>query len=245
MTKFFLEELPDFKSYLIDKAKFESSQTYSDYLSRLKYVSQFVRLDKTFGIQQFNEVIEYLNESIDERSCYKSKKGINDLKSGLNVFLEYAQSDYAKSIEDTILSQENEIKSDTSLSITEKEALIKSRVGQGVFRKKLIDFWGGCSVTQCGAVPLLMASHIKPWKRSDNSQRLDLYNGLLLTPNLDKLFDGGYITFNPKNGKIVCSDVISANDMNILGVKDTLRLTRIDEHHVEYLNYHKQYCFKG
>ena len=40
---------------------------------------------------------------------------------------------------------------------------------------------------------ILIASHIKPWRVSNNNERLDVYNGLLLLPNLDKLFDKGYI----------------------------------------------------
>ena len=36
---------------------------------------------------------------------------------------------------------------------------------------------------------LLVASHIKPWAKSDEHEKLDLDNGLLLCPNHDKLFD--------------------------------------------------------
>ena len=42
----------------------------------------------------------------------------------------------------------------------------------------------------------LIASHIKPWKVSDNVLRLDGSNGLTLAPRIDRLFDKGYITFS-------------------------------------------------
>jgi 5-methylcytosine-specific restriction protein A len=54
---------------------------------------------------------------------------------------------------------------------------------------------------------LLKASHIKPWRDSDNAERLDIYNGLLLIPNLDSAFDKGYISFDD-GGKIIISDMI-------------------------------------
>ena len=80
------------------------------------------------------------------------------------------------------------------LSETEREAMIMARVGQGPFRDALIRRWGGCSVTGCGAHELLIASHIKPWSKCTTpAERLGAANGLLLTPNLDKLFDRGLI----------------------------------------------------
>ena len=87
---------------------------------------------------------------------------------------------------------------------TEAEALVKARVGQGKFRNNLIEYWKGCSVTNCKYITILIASHIKPWKDSSNKERLDVYNGLLLLPNIDKLFDKGYISFRD-TGKIMIS----------------------------------------
>ena len=71
----------------------------------------------------------------------------------------------------------------------EKERLILARVGQGYFRKKLAARWKTCSVNGCGPQSVLIASHIVAWRNCDtNKERLDVNNGLLLTPNLDKLF---------------------------------------------------------
>ncbi len=73
---------------------------------------------------------------------------------------------------------------------------MKSRVGQGDFRKSLIEKYDGkCVVTGIDLTKLLIASHIKPWRISDNKERLSSENGLLLSANLDKLFDSGLITF--------------------------------------------------
>lgn len=65
------------------------------------------------------------------------------------------------------------------LTTTEKLTLVQARRGQGVFREKVVEFWNCCAVTSCGDLNFLRASHIKPWKLSDNRERLDPYNGLL------------------------------------------------------------------
>ena len=79
---------------------------------------------------------------------------------------------------------------------TQKSTLINARVGQGQFRKKLIDYWNGCAVTGFTDTRFLVASHIKPWRSSSDRDRLNEFNGLLLLPNLDKAFDLGFISFN-------------------------------------------------
>ncbi|MBN1267665.1 MAG: HNH endonuclease, partial [Anaerolineales bacterium] len=94
------------------------------------------------------------------------------------------------------------------LGPTEKTAVIQSRVGQGRFRRYLIDYWGGCAVTGANKIDLLKASHIKPWKVSSNKERLDVYNGLLLTPNLDSVFDQGFISFT-QLGSILISEELT------------------------------------
>lgn len=84
----------------------------------------------------------------------------------------------------------------SDLSETEKDALIKQRVGQGWFRDQLIVRWGRCSVTGCTDTSLLIASHIKPWRLcTTRAERLSSDNGLLLSPNFDKAFDRGLISF--------------------------------------------------
>jgi len=128
------------------------------------------------------------------------------------------------------------------LSATEKEAIILSRIGQGQFRKQLLNYWKGCSITSFNKLDILVASHIKPWKDANNFERTDLFNGLVLLPNYDKLFDKGYITFD-KKGKIIYSKFISDTEIKILGMEKELSLIRIEEQHKTYLNYHNENCF--
>lgn len=75
------------------------------------------------------------------------------------------------------------------LSIIEKQILIKYRIGQSSFRRKLFEYWGGCSITGCTNFSVLIASHIKQFSLCSSNEKYDLFNGLLLAPNYDKLFD--------------------------------------------------------
>jgi hypothetical protein len=81
---------------------------------------------------------------------------------------------------------------------TQRLALVNSRIGQGPFRDNLLTYWSSkCVVTGLSEPKLLTASHIKPWRDSNNKERLDLHNGLLLSPSYDALFDKGFIPHCP------------------------------------------------
>jgi hypothetical protein len=136
---------------------------------------------------------------------------------------------------------EKEILESPHLAETEKQQLILSRKGQGNFRKLLMKYWNGCSITNCKLMDVLIASHIKPWKYSDNEERLNLYNGLLLTPNLDKLFDKGLISFE-NNGHIIISDKVSPY-MNELGISPSMRVYLTNEHE-SFMEYHRKNVFR-
>lgn len=239
--QYFINEQADFYAYMVDHSLFKNRKTYHDYISRLRYVSRYYKLDNSLTQSDVRDIIEGLRRSISQRDKYNTNKGVTDIGSGLKRFLEYIQSDYRKKLNETILSMENSILENQSIPETERESIVKSRIGQGTFRNSLIEFWGGCSVTQCKTTSLLMASHIRPWRKSDNRQRLDVFNGLLLTPNLDKLFDRGYISFD-KKGKIICSDVLPKSDMKSLAISNEMHLLKIEANHQEYLKYHRDYC---
>jgi putative restriction endonuclease len=149
-------------------------------------------------------------------------------------YLEGSPSDQVEADIETIISNKE-------ISVTEKSNLIKTRIGQGTFRGKLINYWKGCAVTGCPMVNLLVASHIKPWAASNNAERLDAFNGLLLLPNLDRAFDLGYISFDA-NGKIQISPKLEYPE--IVGVSASMSIA-IQDGHQEYLDYHRQFVFNN
>ena len=125
---------------------------------------------------------------------------------------------------------------------TERTAVRQSRIGQGRYRDELIDLWSGCAVTGCEATELLLASHIKPWRESSNRERLDKYNGLLLTPNLDTAFDKGFITFSDE-GQIKISGRLSETDRQRLAITPDMTLTAVHDENRPYLQHHRDVIF--
>lgn len=132
----------------------------------------------------------------------------------------------------------------TTLDKTERLAIIQSRVGQGRFRRDVLDFWGSCAVTGVTDQRVLKASHVKPWRVADNQERLDPYNGLALAPNLDALFDCGLITFD-SDGQIRTSTSIDATVLSQLGIEEGMRLQKIPDRLERYLQYHRCHVFEG
>ena len=130
--QFFIDEQAVFYQYLIDNNAFKNHQTYHDYITRLRYVSQFYKLDKTITKEQVDFILEDLKKTIPLRDRYNSENGVRDIGSGLKKFLEYAQSDYRKKLDDCILQEEKKIISNSSINSTEKESIIKARIGQGI-----------------------------------------------------------------------------------------------------------------
>lgn len=129
-----------------------------------------------------------------------------------------------------------------NLSSSEREAIVKARIGQGRFRQSLIDYWSACAVTGCKEENLLRASHIKPWSKATLGERLDLYNGLLLSPVLDVCFDSGYVSFDDK-GRILISENLTADDAKALGINSKMRLHRVGPKHKKYLAFHREHIF--
>lgn len=129
---------------------------------------------------------------------------------------------------------------------TEAERLVVQRVGQNLFRDGLIDLWEGrCAVTRLAVPELLRASHIKPWADCEaDSERLDVYNGILLAPQLDAAFDRGFMTVND-DGSIVVSDTLDPTARALLGLDRPLRVNGLADGHRSYLPWHRGRIFRS
>jgi predicted restriction endonuclease len=182
------------------------------------------------------EYLESLSEKIIKLEIFlkRNSAGNQMYSAALNRYSEYLSAMQVEIEEDV-----EKVSKDDSVSETEKESLIKSRLGQGAFRKDLVEYWQGCAVTSYQSSKLLVASHIKPWRSSDNKERMDKYNGLLLIPNLDKAFDQGFMSFK-KNGAVLISELL--HKPILLGIKSDFKI-KISEQHQEYLEYHRDIVF--
>lgn len=132
-----------------------------------------------------------------------------------------------------------------TLADTERATIVKARVGQGPFRDALIERWGGCSVTRYLRPEFCVASHIKPWRDCESAkERVSAANGLLLIPNLDMLFDGGYIGFD-EHFKIIISPKLAPGFEAALGVNRQMRLGQAaGADNLPFLAWHRERVFQ-
>ena len=80
-------------------------------------------------------------------------------------------------------------------------------------------------------------------RSSDNIERLDVFNGLLLIPNLDSAFDNGLVSFD-NEGKLIISDLLTSKDRDKLGIHPEMCVRKLDARHVKYLEYHRKNVFR-
>lgn len=151
--------------------------------------------------------------------------------------------DLIEAIEDEIQSR---IEQNMNIDTTEREAVVKSRKGQGRYRLNLELIENSCRVTGVTDKRLLRASHIKPWRLCENNhERLDGNNGFLLSPNIDLLFDQGFLSFDA-DGKLLVSSRVAPDQLAALGVPlDREFCTQpFNREQKKYLVFHRENVFK-
>lgn len=191
-------------------------------------------LTSVTSLSQFHIVAEQL--SLLPLFVERNSVGKGMYSSALKRYRDYLQSGFDNDIERDI----DDIFRIANIEETEKSRLVKTRVGQGDFRARLIEYWQGCAVTHYQDPGLLVASHIKPWRASSNREKLDHFNGLLLLPTLDKAFDAGFISFQ-KTGEILLSPQLSQPD--VLGIKGDMKI-QLNASHLPYMEYHRDEVFR-
>jgi hypothetical protein len=141
------------------------------------------------------------------------------------------------------LTQESVILGREDLSPTEKESLIRARRGQGRYRQDLERVEIGCRVTGIIDRRHLRASHIKPWHVSNDQEKLDPNNGLLLAPHVDHLFDRGYVSFTDE-GELLVSKALNPVVLSTWGLTVPMRKEAFSEKQRVYLAYHRKSVFE-
>lgn len=210
---------------------------------------ELISQNKTLAESQENGISVHFFEVMKPRQyTYRGKVGlvaapytdrqrdINGLMRNVWVFPLKKVSDSDNSWVQEIEKFEAELSRDTIITLTEKEQIVKARIGQSNFKKKLIN--RECKCALCGVTDksLLIASHIKPWSKSTSEERLDVDNGLLLCPNHDSLFDKGFISFDA-TGKIKISSLLEESSKISMNVNPSMKIT-INEQMKFYLNEH-------
>lgn len=131
----------------------------------------------------------------------------------------------------------------SALSATEREATVRRRIGQDMFRDGLMILWRGkCAISGLNVPELLRASHAKPWADSTDAERLDVYNGLLLAAHLDAAFDCGLITVEA-DGSIGLSPRLTPEAVSLMHIKPAARVS-LSPQHDPYLAWHREHVFR-
>lgn len=131
---------------------------------------------------------------------------------------------------------EKELEAQKTITNTEKEQVVKLRIGQSTFKDHLLQRECKCAICGITDKNFLIASHIKPWSKSTHAERLDVNNGLLLCPNHDALFDKGYISFDD-NGQIVISSKLNETTKKYMNINPSIKI-KMSKEMKKYMKYH-------
>lgn len=166
----------------------------------------------------------------------KEKETIYYFKPFVDYFGEYENINFVKEVEKQI-KEEN-------IPQEEKDNLIRARKGQGKYRSDLFEQCPFCPITLISDDRLLIASHIKPWVKSNETEKTDPKNGFMFTPTYDFLFDRGYISFS-NDQKIIISPWISKMTRSKLNISDSKKYSMLPiDGREDYLEYHRNNILK-
>lgn len=150
---------------------------------------------------------------------------------------------YIESIEAGRKKDIEKIEATEKLTGSEKEIVSKVRINQSYFRRIMLEkYTGKCCLCGVNNEDLLIASHIKPWSVSDENEKLNEFNGLLLCPNHDKLFDKGFISFD-NNGNILISKKLDKTNRMFLNISEQMKID-VNVDNIEFIEYHRKNIFK-
>lgn len=261
---FFLKK--DFENYLND-AKFEYeeqeqkyqldiSNNWNEYFQNLKNVTnrEYFVIENAVGsqdkarfyIRSMDDIFrEYFRSimlpTISNVSILKLKSDVGDFLFLFRPTLSYAFNPYYHPAKERQVEKAIEQK---EISTKEKEQLVKARIGQGLYRKNLLEESSECVITRVNDERMLIASHIKPWSVSTDTEKIDYNNGLALTPTYDRLFDQGFISFE-NDGVILISPYISPLNIKKMNLSHGRKYTiPMSESRQIYLSYHREHIFK-
>ena len=138
----------------------------------------------------------------------------------------------------------NNLKLSGGISTTEMQQLVMARRGQGSYRRNLCALEKFCRVTGATNLKHLRASHMKPWRVSNNDERLSGNNGLLLSPHVDHLFDQGYITFND-SGALIISSQLDRRTIECWRIMPAHSSACFRQEQLSFIKYHREYIFRN
>ncbi|OUW62233.1 MAG: hypothetical protein CBD58_02155, partial [bacterium TMED198] len=212
----------------------QDDQQILDLISKKYDILLFVRIDQKVKsiTQQFTYCgqVQYITH--DSKSNYPVRVDLLSLEydkstknDSLKDIYEWKPEDSGKTtLNKTNYSSGKKRTNYSKPGKTERRGLVTSRVGQGWYRQEVLKKWDyKCGVTGSDIIKILISSHIVPWKDSDDEEKLDSDNGILLSPDLDGLFDKYLISFDD-SGEILISNKLTEEELKLLGINKNMRL---------------------
>lgn len=186
------------------------------------------------GIKRYIEFYNLINN--------KKTTKVKEINNDRPEFLDLLSTDQPKGY--PIDNIDNIEYIDDKINLLEREIIIKSRIGQSNYRKSLMNRYKSCLVCGISDKRFLIASHIKPWAESENNEKLDIDNGLLLCVHHDALFDKNLISFTDR-GSIIISDEVSKHTQQLLNINENTKLKiELNNKTKKYLKVHREKLLK-
>ena len=138
---------------------------------------------------------------------------------------------------------EHALRARQGLDAGTRKRLLAARRGQGVYRDNVERYEQACRLSGLLDRRHLRARHIKPWRESNDRERLDGCNGLLLSPHFDQLFERGLITFED-NGELRVARHLNPAVLPAWGVALPRNVGAFESGQCIYLAYHRQKVFE-
>ena len=190
-----------------------------------------------YGIDDVDQALVFRDLYFSFKELYDTnKRGNNMYSRSLDLYIEFLLT--KKPNQDIEI---NKVLVNKSLSALQRQTIILSRIGQGKYRKDLIKLWGTCSISGFSDIRVLTASHIKPWRHCNNIEKIDKFNGLLLLPTYDKLFDLGFISFNDDGTILISQSLIDVNEI----ISSNKIKIALKTDNIKYIRYHRERIFRS
>lgn len=126
-----------------------------------------------------------------------------------------------------------------NLSLVERTAITRTRIGHGYFKEKLMSKYScKCALCNIQLPAMLIASHIKEWADSNRDEKFDENNGLLLCAHHDALFDKHLISFTD-DGTVIVSPTLTEDDIRVLRIDEIEPIT-VTTDMKPYLVFHRR-----
>jgi putative restriction endonuclease len=137
-----------------------------------------------------------------------------------------------------VLKDLEEIQADATVAETQRIQLTKARIGQGLFRNRVMSLGPHCRVTGVAEPRLLIASHIKPWRDSTNPERINGFNGIMLSPHVDALFDERLISFED-DGRMLVHSSLSNDVLARWSISPAAKVGEFRPEQAAFLHHHR------